>query len=710
MKQISNPQISSFILHNYRHFLNGNNESIEKLGTEDLKIPKFNEEDLIDLCDSAIFTLKKINKTLLYIPSPSIVIGDLHGNLHDLIRLMNAIIDVFSNRVLFLGDYIDRGQFQLETITILLALRIEYPEHFFLIRGNHEFASVNAYGGFKDEILQSGYSEALYNKINETFSWLPIAAVINDHIFCVHGGLSPLFHEIKQIETEFKLPIVNIYTSSSNPYKKRNKLSGNSSSSRVANVSLRSSLNNVNATLSTNMSFFKADRKKPRFSDSSEFKTTAQNVKLGQEPNINSNIISHPPKFLPLCKKSNFEFPMNRKLPPLGTKSPLPSLPDVKPSISPSTNLNSELENSIASFPIAAPQNQSQHSQQASIISQMQNSAPNLSAATDQPQQQSPQQSVQTAISQNPNSIPPLPNSQNQTTNSPIPNSNSQNQNINSPLLNSNSQNQNVNSPLLNSNSQNQNSILPLPSSLENSANSTSNSSLENENLVPSLCPKASSSPPLNVSAFYISSSQLEMMTKYKETVLKESEMNDDKNNTDLLTDLMWSDPTNSCELFLPSNRGSGCYFGYVITNHFLKKNGMKMIVRGHESVKCGIEKNHEKKVVTIYSSSSLRQGVLAGCAIFDTDDSFTEFRLIPISTVQRSEAKFFSPKAKQNNNNKPLKLNSFSRSQSIFGNVKKLRKNMKGSYHQSVNSSPDYNGNMIPDICTIKEEEGECL
>ncbi|KAK8845784.1 hypothetical protein M9Y10_020704 [Tritrichomonas musculus] len=710
MKQISNPQISSFILHNYRHLLNGNNESIEKLGTEDLKIPKFNEEDLIDLCDSAIFTLKKINKTLLYIPSPSIVIGDLHGNLHDLIRLMNAIIDVFSNRVLFLGDYIDRGQFQLETITILLALRIEYPEHFFLIRGNHEFASVNAYGGFKDEILQSGYSEALYNKINETFSWLPIAAVINDHIFCVHGGLSPLFHEIKQIETEFKLPIVNIYTSSSNPYKKRNKLSGNSSSSRVANVSLRSSLNNVNATLSTNMSFFKADRKKPRFSDSSEFKTTAQNVKLGQEPNINSNIISHPPKFLPLCKKSNFEFPMNRKLPPLGTKSPLPSLPDVKPSISPSTNLNSELENSIASFPIAAPQNQSQHSQQASIISQMQNSAPNLSAATDQPQQQSPQQSVQTAISQNPNSIPPLPNSQNQTTNSPIPNSNSQNQNVNSPLLNSNSQNQNVNSPLLNSNSQNQNSILPLPSSLENSANSTSNSSLENENLVPSLCPKASSSPPLNMSAFYISSSQLEMMTKYKETVLKESEMNDDKNNTDLLTDLMWSDPTNSCELFLPSNRGSGCYFGYVITNHFLKKNGMKMIVRGHESVKRGIEKNHEKKVVTIYSSSSLRQGVLAGCAIFDTDDSFTEFRLIPISTVQRSEAKFFSPKAKQNNNNKPLKLNSFSRSQSIFGNVKKLRKNMKGSYHQSVNSSPDYNGNMIPDICTIKEEEGECL
>lgn len=710
MEQISNPQISSFILHNYRHFLNGNNESIEKLGTEDLKIPKFNEEDLIDLCDSAIITLKKFNKTLLYIPSPSIVIGDLHGNLHDLIRLMNSIIDIFSNRVLFLGDYIDRGQFQLETITILLALRIEYPEHFFLIRGNHEFASVNAYGGFKDEILQSGYSEALYNKINETFSWLPIAAVINDHIFCVHGGLSPLFHEIKQIETEFKLPIVNIYTSSSNPYKKRNKLSENSSSSRVANVSLRSSLNNVNATLNTNMSFFKADRTKPRFSDSSEFKTTAQNVKLGQEPNINSNVKSHPPKFLPLCKKSNFEFPINRKLPPLGTKSPLPSLPDVKPSISPSTNLNSELENSIASFPIAAPQNQGQPSQQASIISQMQNSAQNLSAATDQQQQQSPQQSVQTAISQNQNSIPPLPNSQNQTTNSPMPNSNSQNQNANSPLLNSNSQNQNVNLSLLNSNSQNQNSIPPLPSSLENSANSTSNSSLENENLVPSLCPKASSSPPLNMCAFYISSSQLEMMTKYKETVLKDSEMNDDKNNTDLLTDLMWSDPTNSCELFLPSNRGSGCYFGYVITNHFLKKNGMKMIVRGHESVKRGIEKNHEKKVVTIYSSSSLRQGVLAGCAIFDIDDSFTEFRLIPISTVQRSEAKFFSPKAKQNNNNKPLKLNSFSRSQSIFGNVKKLRKNMKGSNNQSVNSSPDYNDNMIPDICTIKEEEGECL
>lgn len=64
--------------------------------------------------------------------------------------------------VLFLGDYIDRGQFQLETITLLLALRIEYPDHFFMIRGNHEFDSVNSYGGFKDEILKSGYSESLF--------------------------------------------------------------------------------------------------------------------------------------------------------------------------------------------------------------------------------------------------------------------------------------------------------------------------------------------------------------------------------------------------------------------------------------------------------------------------------------------------------------------------------------------------------------------
>ena len=89
------PATSSFILSNFRHLMNGSNELIEKMGTEDLMIPKFSEEVLINLCDSAIAILKQKNSTLIHITSPSIIIGDLHGNLHDLIRIFNSIIDIF---------------------------------------------------------------------------------------------------------------------------------------------------------------------------------------------------------------------------------------------------------------------------------------------------------------------------------------------------------------------------------------------------------------------------------------------------------------------------------------------------------------------------------------------------------------------------------------------------------------------------------------
>ncbi|KAK8867103.1 hypothetical protein M9Y10_010075 [Tritrichomonas musculus] len=607
MEQTSDSEISSFVLRCYRHFLNGNNESIDKLGTDDLKIPRFSEENLIHLCDSAIQILKQINQTMVYISSPSIVIGDLHGNLHDLIRLMNSIIDIFSNRVLFLGDYIDRGQYQLETITLLLALRIEYPDHFFLIRGNHEFASVNAYGGFKDEILESGYSETLYNKLNETFSWLPIAAVINDHIFCVHGGLSPLFHEIKQIETEFKLPIKKIYTSTSNSSKRRQRFSV-ASNFRPAALNIRSSLMNVNPSLGSNMSFFKSAQKRHRFSDSSDFRAAAVNVKYSLQ-NVH---------------QTNHKILLNKKLPPLGMKqhlinSPLPSLPD--------PNDQNTIQNS--------DQNIIQNSDQNSI--------------------------------QNSNQTPKTISSQ---------------QNINLDDVNTIPQLSDINFD----------TSSPVPSFQTNNENSNDNKSQIT----------------FNPASFNISSAQMEMMKQYADNIGLDKNIHtddddeDEHNNIELLTDLMWSDPINSCELSIPSNRGAGCYFGFVLTNNFLKRNKMKMIVRGHESIKSGIKSDQEKKIVTIYSSSSVQLGGIAGCAIFDINDNYEEFRLIPINFVQRKDAKFYTPSFKQIDKNKPLKLNSFNCSQSYFYNMKQARKNTKSSLPQV--SNPIQGGHC--EIHTIIEDE----
>ncbi len=92
---------------------------------------------------------------------------------------------------LFLGDYVDRGAHSLETICLLLALKVEYPKCIHLIRGNHEAADINALFGFRLECLERlGDQQGIWtwDRLNKLFNWLPLAAVIEDKILCMHGG------------------------------------------------------------------------------------------------------------------------------------------------------------------------------------------------------------------------------------------------------------------------------------------------------------------------------------------------------------------------------------------------------------------------------------------------------------------------------------------------------------------------------------------
>ena len=91
---------------------------------------------------------------------------------------------------LFLGDYVDRGSFSLEVICLLLAYKIKYPENFFLLRGNHECSSINRIYGFYDECKRR-YNIKLWKSFTDTFNCLPVCAIIDEKIICMHGGLSP---------------------------------------------------------------------------------------------------------------------------------------------------------------------------------------------------------------------------------------------------------------------------------------------------------------------------------------------------------------------------------------------------------------------------------------------------------------------------------------------------------------------------------------
>ena len=130
--------------------------------------------------------------------SPISILGDIHGQYHDLLRLFDYGGYPPESNYLFLGDYVDRGKQSIETIFLLMAYKIKYPENFFFIRGNHEAELVNRMYGFYDECRRR-YNIKLWKEFTIMFNWLPVSALIEDKIFCVHGGLSKDLVSIEQL-------------------------------------------------------------------------------------------------------------------------------------------------------------------------------------------------------------------------------------------------------------------------------------------------------------------------------------------------------------------------------------------------------------------------------------------------------------------------------------------------------------------------------
>ncbi|XP_026426161.1 serine/threonine-protein phosphatase PP1 isoform X2 [Papaver somniferum] len=135
---------------------------------------------------------------LLELEAPIKICGDIHGQYSDLLRLFEYGGLPPEANYLFLGDYVDRGKQSIETICLLLSYKIKYPENFFLLRGNHECASINRIYGFYDECKRR-FNVRLWKAFTDCFNCLPVAAIIDEKILCMHGGLSPDLKHLDQI-------------------------------------------------------------------------------------------------------------------------------------------------------------------------------------------------------------------------------------------------------------------------------------------------------------------------------------------------------------------------------------------------------------------------------------------------------------------------------------------------------------------------------
>ncbi|KAH9050907.1 serine/threonine-protein phosphatase PP1 [Lactarius deliciosus] len=170
---------------------------LEVRGNRPGKPVQLQEYEIKYLCTKAreIFINQPI---LLELEAPIKICGDIHGQYYDLLRLFEYGGFPPEANYLFLGDYVDRGKQSLETICLLLAYKIKYPENFFILRGNHECASINRIYGFYDECKRR-YNIKLWKTFTDCFNCLPIAAIIDEKIFTMHGGLSPDLQSMEQI-------------------------------------------------------------------------------------------------------------------------------------------------------------------------------------------------------------------------------------------------------------------------------------------------------------------------------------------------------------------------------------------------------------------------------------------------------------------------------------------------------------------------------
>mmetsp|Transcript_40418 Transcript_40418/g.74819 ORF Transcript_40418/g.74819 Transcript_40418/m.74819 type:complete len:310 (-) Transcript_40418:587-1516(-) len=168
------------------------------------------ERSLKRLC-TAVSELLVEESNVQPVRSPVTIVGDLHGQFYDLLNLFSPAVGGSPPQTsyVFLGDFVDRGHNSVETLSLLLCLKIKYPGHVTLLRGNHESRQITQVYGFYDECVRKYGSANVWKMFTDLFDYFPLTALVENRIFCLHGGLSPsidTLDHVRQLDRVQEVP------------------------------------------------------------------------------------------------------------------------------------------------------------------------------------------------------------------------------------------------------------------------------------------------------------------------------------------------------------------------------------------------------------------------------------------------------------------------------------------------------------------------
>jgi serine/threonine-protein phosphatase 2A catalytic subunit len=165
-----------------------------------LQCKPLSEPQVARLCEKGKEVLGK-ESNVHVVHAPVTVCGDIHGQFHDLMELFKIAGSPPDTNFLFMGDYVDRGYYSVECVTLLLLYKVRYPQRFHILRGNHESRQITQVYGFYDECIRKYGTANVWKLFTDMFDYLPVTAVVENEVFCLHGGLSPTLDTLANIRS-----------------------------------------------------------------------------------------------------------------------------------------------------------------------------------------------------------------------------------------------------------------------------------------------------------------------------------------------------------------------------------------------------------------------------------------------------------------------------------------------------------------------------